>query len=394
MTGDWCLATALLFLLAYTWVGYALLLWLVRRFFARPAARAAIFPRVSLILPVHNEQERIGAKLEDCLRLDYPEGQLEILIVSDGSSDATDAIAGAFAKRDPRIHLLRTAGRAGKSGAQNLAIAQAKGDVLFLTDASVRTRPDTLKELVVHFADPQVGMVAGTVAFGEPDDAIARGQGLYWRFELFLRQMESDLGILATASGSGLAMRRSLFRPLPPTYGDDCILPYDVRLQGYRVVHEAHALLFDTMPHTIAGELKTRARMTLRNWAGTLSRAALLNPLRFPGTALALISHKLLRWLTPFILFGLFLASAAVALRGGPASPWALQAAFYIAALIGWRLTRAGRPAWVFGLPFAFCLANVGFFLGLLKALRGETIVAYQSGGSKGHAANECSGRR
>lgn len=366
-------------LLAYTWAAYPMLLWLLKSVFARKITRAPHqnFLKISIVIAVRNEESKIAAKLIDCTNLDYPPGRLEILVVSDNSTDRTEEIVNDFAKRDPRIRLLAGQGRLGKSGAQNLAVQSATGEILFFTDADTRTRPDTLKLVMENFSDPQVGLVTADVYLGQPGSAVAEGQGMYWRFELFLRKLESELGILATGSGQLLMMRRDLYRPLPVMYGDDCVLPLDVRLQGYRVVQDARVIVYDTMPNSIHGELRARIRMTARNWTGTLARPGILNPFRFPVTSWALISHKLLRWLTPFFLTIFLAANLLLALHGQWVTLCALQIAFYLAACIGWQRARKGEPTWVFGYPFAFCLANVGFFLGIVKVLRGEKIVSY-----------------
>ena len=167
-----------------------------------------------------------------------------------------------FSARDPRIRLLQSGGRAGKSGVQNLAVERSGGEILLFTDAETRTQTNLLRQIAEDFGDPRVGLVAPTVYFGNCDTAVSNGQGAYWRFELFLRQLESDLGILATASGAALAVRRALFRPLPAHYGDDCVIPLDVRLQGYRVLQDPRAIVSDQMPHTIEGELRARVRMS------------------------------------------------------------------------------------------------------------------------------------
>ncbi|HKF23243.1 MAG TPA: glycosyltransferase [Candidatus Angelobacter sp.] len=373
------LLLAIILLVAYVWIAYPLLLAVLRRLETRPVVRHEPMgmPFVSLIVPVHNEETRIAAKLQDCLDLDYPKHLLDISVVSDNSNDGTEALVQEFARRDARIRLLRTEGRAGKSGAQNLAAAQARGEILFLTDANTRTGPDTLKALVQNFSDPRVGLVSATVYFGQPVDAVSRGQGLYWRYEYALRQAESDLGTLATGGGQAMAIRKSLFRPIPPIYGDDCVLPLDVRLNGYRVLNDPAVIVFDTSPHTIDGELRARARMTSRNWTGTLSRSALLNPFRFPMTALGLVSHKLLRWLTPFLLGVVFALNTALLLQERWAGLWLVQVLFYSSALVGWLFARKDRPSGVFAYPFSFCLANVGFFLGIVRALRNQKITAY-----------------
>lgn len=389
---NWTLSSALLLgvetllvvsiaLLVYTWLIYPALLWILTRRYARPILRVESWTRpfVSMIVAVHNEEECIAAKLEDCLRLEYPRELLETIVASDGSTDSTEKIVREYSERDPRIRLLCVE-RAGKSEAQNRAASEAKGAILFFTDANTRTRPDSLELLVRNFQDPQVGMATATVHFVQPDGSVSNGQGMYWRYELFLRSKESALGILATSSGQALALRHSLFRPLPPFYGDDCVLPMDVRLQGYRVVQEPEATVFDTMPHTVEGELRARVRMVARNWTGTLSRPALLNPLRFPLTALGLLSHKLLRWLTPFFLAVIFSLNTLLVLRHELIWLWVAQGIFYASALVGWARTRKSQRAWFFAYPFSFCLANVGFLLGLLKAARNEKITAYQTG--------------
>ncbi len=363
----------------YTWIVYPLLLAFFRAI-RRPAD--AVKPRpeapfVSVIIPVHNEQTRIAAKLENCLALEYPADRMETIVSSDGSTDGTEQIVRGFQIRDPRIRWIESERREGKSGVQNLAAAAAHGDLLFFTDANASMGPGVLRTMTDGLADDRVGLVTGTVHLGDPEDAVAKGQGFYWRYELFLRLAESDLGILATASGQALAVRRELYRPLPTCYGDDCILPLDVRLQGRRVVQERSAIVFDSMPHRVQGELRARIRMTARNWSGTWARPALLNPLRFPFTSLGLISHKLLRWLTPFFLGMAFLSNAFMALRGRGVILWWMQVGFYLSAFVGWELTRKQRPAGVFGYSFSFCLANVGFFLGMVKAFRNQKIIVY-----------------
>ena len=334
-------------------------------------------PFVSIIVPVHNEQQKISGKLGDCLDLLYPTNKLEIIVACDGSTDGTKEIVLRFAARDSRIRWTESGKRVGKSGVQNLAAAQARGDVLFFTDANTAMTPGVLRTMVDVFADPAVGLVTGTVHFGHPQDAVEKGQGFYWRYELFLRAAESDLGILATGSGQALAIRRKLFQPLPDCYGDDCIMPLDVRLQGYKVIQERDATVFDAMPHSIQGELRARIRMTARNWTGTLARPRILNPLHFPATSLGLVSHKLLRWLTPFFLAVIFLANALLTVEGHAIVLWWLQIVFYLSSVVGWALTRKRRRAWAFGYPFSFCLANLGFLLGMVKAFRNQKIVAY-----------------
>jgi len=379
MTAAYWLLLLSLGIVIYGWLGYPLLVLTLRSLVARRRSRTERLsdPFVSIIIPVHNEQQKIAAKLENCLELLYPQDRMEILVASDGSTDRTEEIVERFLARDSRIRWLQSDQRVGKSGVQNLAAAEARGDILFFTDTNTAMTPGVLRTMIDDLADPSVGLVTATVHFGHPQDAVEKGQGFYWRYELFLRTAESDLGILATGSGQALAVRRELFRPLPPFYGDDCIMPLDVRLQGFKVIQDREATVYDAMPHSIEGELRARIRITARNWTGTIARPAILNPLQFPLTALGLVSHKLLRWLTPFFLAIVFLSNTLLALEGRAVVLWWLQVAFYFSAFVGWELTRKQRPAWAFGYPFSFCLANVGFLLGMVKVLRNQKIVAY-----------------
>lgn len=376
------LSLSLLLLIAvvgYTWVLYPLLLRLFVSFVSpKKVTRSAEVPIVSIIIAVHNEEGTIEAKLRDCCRLLYPADRLEVIVASDGSTDLTEEFVRRSAQQDPRIRWIDSAGRVGKSGVQNLAANHAEGDLLLFTDAETTFAPKALSSMADRLADPKVGLVTATVLLGNPEDAIDTSQGVYWSYELFLRNLESDLGILATGSGQALLIRRGLFRPMPGRYGDDCVMPIDVRLQGYRVIQDREAIVFDAMPHSIEGELRTRIRMTARNWAGTLARPAIFNPLRFPMTAIGLISHKLLRWLTPLFLLAIFILTAVLALQGHAVIFFLMQLGFYFSALLGWQLTKRQRGAGLFGYSFSFCLANVGFLLGIIKAFRNQGIVAYR----------------
>lgn len=368
----------LLSLLLYTWAGYPVLLWLARKISRFRFVRQMNRPAISIIIAVHNEEALIAAKLEDCLAFDYPRESIEILVASDGSTDSTEAIVNDFIKIDPRIRLIRSPGRSGKSGVQNLAAQRAIGEILLFTDAGTRIGKTVLQHIADDFTDERIGLIAPVVHFGRFDTSVSKGQGAYWRFELFLRQLESDLGILAIASGSALAVRRRLFRPLPLQYGDDCVIPLDVRLQHHLVVQDPDAIVYDEMPHSIEGEFRARVRMTTRNWTGILHRGALLNPLHFPASAWAVVSHKFLRWLTPFFLAAAFLANAWLVFKGQWLSLFILQCCFYAAAVIGWRRSSREHCAKIFGYPFAFCLANLGFLLGVVRGLRRERVIVYK----------------
>jgi cellulose synthase/poly-beta-1,6-N-acetylglucosamine synthase-like glycosyltransferase len=366
--------------LFYVYAGYGLALRVAAAFAraqAVPETAPGEWPRLTVLVTVFNEERVIAERIANVLDCDYPAHRLELVVASDGSTDATDSIVQAT--RDPRVRLFRPGARGGKSMTQNLAVSTANGDIVVFTDADTAFDRKFLLEIARPFQSADVGAVDGHLGFRRGDDGdLGASQGAYWRYELTLRELESRLGLLAVASGACMAVRRELLRPLPADVGEDCVVPLDVVEQGRRVVHAAGALALDRLPATPAGELRARTRMTLRNWKGTWLHAWLLNPLRHPGYAWALWSHKLLRWLSPFMLLLATLACAALAAES---AFFAFAAAgfgvFYGLGLVGWWAVRRGPPIPVAGTVYSFLLANAGFLFGIVSAARGRSVARY-----------------
>lgn len=375
-------ASAVLFwfcssLVGYTWIGYpALLALLVRLRGERPAPRGDVLPSVAVLLVVHNEEAVVRGALEDLLALDYPRDRIEYVVVSDGSTDGTEDIVREY--RDRGVRLLPMP-RAGLTAGVAQGVANARHEVIARTDADTRHDPHYLRCLLRHYADPAVGCVGGSMSFTNEDETgITRNEGLYWRYEMALRKAESDLGILSTTSGAVMSFRRKLFQPFSPVYSEDVVIPKLVVKQGYRVVQEPEAVAYEVMPQSIEGELSARRRMVARGITGILSADGALSPRRHPGHWVSILSHKLLRWATPLFLMGSFLG--ALAHKGAVPRLAALgHAALYLSALTGWRLERCGRHVRPFSAAFSFCLANLGFLVGLWEALRGRRISAFAS---------------
>lgn len=373
---------AALALLVYTWMGYPLFLLAASRL--RPSRRgrggAESACTVTVLVAARNEAENIVARIENILDSDYAAGLLDVVVVSDGSTDGTDEAVSELARRDRRITLVRGAGE-GKSLAQNTAMPHARGEIVVLTDADTVYERDTVKNLVSNFDDDRVGCATGTIVLkNDGGTSVSRGQGVYWRFELLLRRLESRAGTLHTASGPVMAFRKGLFRPMDARYGDDCVIPLDVLLQGYDVVHDDDAVAYDAFPSTTTGELRARTRMTLRNITGTLSRRGLLNPLSHPMLAHAIFFHKICRWLNPYFMLLLFASNAAVLTAGaGYRASFVVQAAFYAAAVVGFGADALRLSVPVASQAFSFMVANTGFFIGVLKAMSGESITRYSN---------------
>lgn len=366
-----------LVMLVYLYGGYVLLLRLMAMRKRRPARNVGqvnAFPSICVLITVHNEAKNIESRIWNIFECDFPRDKLEVLVASDGSTDETDAIVRNMS--DSRIRLYRPSDRKGKTDTQNQAIATVASDIIVFTDADTRFDTLFLKALVQEFDDPQVGGVDGHLLFlTETTDGVSRSQGFYWRQELKIRQLESRLDMLAVASGACMAIRRELFRPMLASVGEDCLVPLDVVSQGFRMVHADNALAFDRMEHDPKKEFRTRVRMTLRNWQGTWRYPQLLNPFRHPRIAFALWSHKILRWLSPLFLlmwiFGSFTMAGADGLERIASLP---GMAFLIAAMIGWlRIPLPGAAV-----AYSFTLANLGFLVGVSKAILGRTVTNYK----------------
>lgn len=361
----------------YAFWGYEKLLLLLSKLIRRPGSNSETdtrIPTVSVLLAVHNEAPIVVSRLNNILASDYPGAKLDIVVASDGSDDPTERLVKDY--RDSRVSLYRTGNRLGKTEAQNRAIGIAKGEIVVFTDADTVFEKQFLQRLVRAFKDSSVGCATGRLEFGTQGGGISQNQGRYWSYELRLRELESRLGILAVASGPVMAIRKSLFRPMDQHYGEDCVLPLDIVGQRRLVKHVDDAVAYDKMPASTAGELQARTRMTLRNWQGTFSRRDLLNPLLNPRYSFSLLSHKILRWLTPFFVLTATASAAVLSLHDR--IYWVLLGPVLLCYITGWMGFVAHRRG--FALPIAdtvysFALANLGFLLGVVRALFTKSVV-------------------
>jgi cellulose synthase/poly-beta-1,6-N-acetylglucosamine synthase-like glycosyltransferase len=317
---------------AYAYVGYPLLLWLLSLVWRRePIAsplRDSATPTATLIVPVHNERRIIASKLANTRMLEYPEGQLEVIFVSDGSTDGTDDVIRASS--DGRTHFIVLPERRGKSAALNVALARSRGDIVVFSDASIMLSPNALLEIVRPFQLPSVGCVSG-------EDHIlgAGGEGMYGRYELFLRRQESRLHSIVGASGSFFAMRRSLCEPFVPTLAPDFASVLATVRQGFRAITNAEAVGTMVAVVAVRDEFNRKVRTVLRGITTLGHHLGLLNPVAYGFFAFELFSHKLLRWLVPLFLLCALVTNAILA----TASPFyltllCLQVGFYGLSLV------------------------------------------------------------
>ncbi len=348
----------------YTLIGYPLLLAVLARFRARPVRKKYVPKRVTVLLPVRNGERWLRPKLQSLLDLHYPRELLDIIVISDGSTDATDSIARSF-ERTGRIELV-TLPRCGKAAALNAGLERARGEILFLTDVRQRLARDSLRNLVACFADPQVGVVSGELVICDGERCEEAAVGLYWKYEKWLRKRESRIDSVLGATGCIYAIRRQLACQLPPgTLADDMFLPLAAFFRGYRIILEDSAKAFD-----FPTALDTEFHRKVRTQAGVYQILRFYPQLLTPRNRmwLAFLSHKFARLLLPF---SLLLATATTFALEEPWRTAALLAetVFYGVALFdGWipeqfptkRLSAAIRSFLVL-LAAAFCALFVLF---------------------------------
>jgi cellulose synthase/poly-beta-1,6-N-acetylglucosamine synthase-like glycosyltransferase len=363
----------------YAYAGYPLLIALAAGL--RPAPRArqdGITPPVSLLIVVRSEEACIEEKLRNALALDYPRELLEIVVVSDGSTDATESIAARFA--DQGVRLVALPAPRGKAAALNEAVLHARADLLVLTDARQALAPDAVRRLAAYFADPTVGAVSGELLLLSSPDCPGAGIGLYWKYEKLVRKAESRFDSTVGVTGAFYALRKELFVPLDPrTILDDVAIPMEVVLAGRRVLFAPEARAWDHIADSSGREYRRKVRTLAGNYQLVALRPALLLPFR-NRLLWQLVSHKLSRLAVPWCLLVLLLASAWLSLAAAKLYRGALiaQVLFYLLALVGALRAWRRRPLRLTSLPYAFALLNLAAARALIGFLRGTETATWR----------------
>ncbi|HWR26727.1 MAG TPA: glycosyltransferase [candidate division Zixibacteria bacterium] len=378
-------------LFLYTWIGYPVILFagfklLIGRHGKKSQNQLSgdALPSVSVIIPAYNVSEKIKHKLVNTLNLNYPRDKVEVIVVSDGSTD--DTVECAKSIQADNLHIYSLQNNTGKSSAQNYGITQAHNDILLFTDVGSMLDTNYLIHLISSLRDPLVACAGGKAVLSTLGDQISASQGLYWKLEQFIRQVESDLEMLHSLPGWGFAVRKSDFISLDPDTGDDMILPLDIALHGKRSVFVPEAIVNDTMPSSVTGEFKARQRITLRNLAGLMRRRALLNPFKHPRIAFAIWSHKVLRWMSPVFLILIFISSLVLFACSKNTFYSVIlftQLILYFVGMVGIMLIWINMRVPIVGFLGSFLLFNAGFLAGLIKYGMGKSITNYISYDSK-----------
>ncbi len=334
-------------------------------------------PTVSLIVAAYNEQDVIAAKIENSIDLDYPRDRFEIIVVSDGSDDGTQAIALAFAEQG--VVALHDARRGGKSAAINRAAARARGDILLLSDANNDYGADAVRFMVRHFFDPVVGAVTGAKhVYADRERESSRGDSAYWRYESAIKHAESRLGSITGGDGEIFAVRKSLFEPIDPgLINDDAAITFSLVKRGYRVLYEPAARSFEKASRDLRDDYQVKARMAAGGFQILAREWRFLLPPRH-RFALCFLLHKALRWFAPIFLLAMLMASLVLAAEALYLMLFLLQIAFYAVSGLGWILRkRVELPLPVY-LPMYFTAMNLAMLTGFVRYLSGGQRVQWK----------------
>lgn len=367
----WIVPTAIFWssaaVVGYTYAGYPALISGLAKLRRKPVQRAAIEPTVSIVMAAHDEADKLATKLDNLLALDYPADKRQIIVVSDGSTDGTDAIARTYADRG--VVLIRVPEPSGKPTALNHGVAAATGELVIFCDARQRIDAGAIRALVAPFADEHVGAVSGEL-FIDGD----AGPGVYWRYEKLIRAAEGAFDSVVGATGALYAIRRALYAELPSeTLLDDVYTPMQIAMQGFRVLFEPDARVYDTEA-SLTGEFARKARTLAGNYQLLRLMPRLLDP-RKNRLLPQLVSHKLLRLACPFALTTLFASNIYLVATGAPGWPVYVMTLTGQLAAYGAALKRAVKPESAGPLArtsYTFVVLNLAAVEGLRRFLTGN----------------------
>jgi len=363
-----------LFLVFHAYFGYPITLALLRPSRRKIVAKSAFEPPVSLIITACNEKSRIREKIENTLALDFPQGRLQVIVASDGSTDSTNSIVSEYHSQG--VELLAFPERRGKESAQRDAVLRATGEVIVFSDVSTRLDPYGLREIVANFSDPSIGCVSSV------DKVMGRdgkpcGEGFYVRYEMWLRDLESQVNSLVGLSGSFFAARKEVCRDFSGDMQSDFRTVLNSMRLGLRGVSDPEAVGFYHDISDSRREFDRKVRTVIRGLTVFFQNLEFLNPMRYGLFAYQYFCHKLLRWLAPLFLFAALLANAALSMDSVPYTILLfLHIAFYSIAVLGW-LAKSPPSNAVMKIPMYFVTVNTAILVAWWRYIRGNRLVMW-----------------
>jgi cellulose synthase/poly-beta-1,6-N-acetylglucosamine synthase-like glycosyltransferase len=365
------------FALFYIYFGYPFIALLFSVIKPKRINKGHFEPHVTILIAAYNEEKHIELTLKNKLSLSYPKEKLEIIVISDGSTDRTDSIVKTF--ETAGVALIRQEPRSGKTAALNLGVMKVKGDILVFSDANSIYEPDALKHLLQNFKDPQVGYVTGKMIYvNEDGSTVGDGCSAYMKYENHLRKLETKISSIVGVDGGVDAVRKSLYKTMHPEQLPDFVLPLKVVEQGYRVVYEPMAILRETTLESSKDEYKMRVRVALRALWALRDMKHLLNFKRYGIFSWELFSHKYLRYSAFVFLIGLYIANYSLVIESGQFKAFfILQNAFYAAAIASYFLERFNLRSGILYVPYYFALLNMASAHAFIKYFNGRKQVLW-----------------
>ncbi|MDJ1467828.1 glycosyltransferase family 2 protein [Cytophagaceae bacterium DM2B3-1] len=365
----------------YTFIGYALLvgIWAkVTKLWTQKNFDQSYEPEVTLVIPAYNEADILAQKVENCLELDYPAEKLQLIVITDGSNDHSASILEKY----PRVLHVHEAARKGKAAAENRVMHFVKHPLVIFTDSNTRLNKEAVREIIKHYHDPKVGAVSGEKKVQQDQSAAGNGEGLYWKYESFLKRCDSDIYSLMGAAGELVSFRKELFAPLEEdSILDDFVQSLRIVEKGYKVVYEPKAFASELPSESLKDEMKRKIRICAGGWQSMSRLTSLLNIFKHPVITFLYVSHRVLRWsLTPLMLAILLPVSAYLSFQlGGIYTLFTIsQILFYAMAYIGWYADGRGRKIKLLLIPLYFSMMNVAVFFGFLRFVRQSQPAAWE----------------
>ncbi|MFB5944691.1 glycosyltransferase family 2 protein [Albibacterium profundi] len=364
-------------IVVYTFIGYGAVLFLlvkIKRAFGKKAKtnniNLADLPTCSVLIAAYNEESVIRQKIENTLALNYPSHLIQYFIVTDGSTDSTNQIVSEY----PSANLLFEPQRSGKINAIHRSMSLINSDVVVFTDANTFLNEDALLNICRHYTNPQVGGVAGEkrIYTDEKADASSAGEGFYWKYESKLKEWDSELNTAIGAAGELFSIRRELYQAVPSdTILDDFMISMQIAMQGHKIVYEPEAYALETSSSNVREELKRKIRIATGGIQSIINLKALLNPVAYGILSFQYISHRVLRWsITPILLIITFILNGLLVIKAEGliySLMFGSQLAFYLLALLGYRLEKKELKLKIAFIPYYFCVMNYAVIVGTFK---------------------------
>ena len=365
-------------ILFYIYLGYPIFLILSRGLFKASKSNSAKgrLPTITIFIPVYNEESVIENKITNSFDLNYPTELIEIVVASDGSTDRTNEITRQFEKKGLKVYINDS--NEGKNATINKFVPHTKGEIIVFTDANSIFSIESLNAIIHNFNDPRVGCVGGKLTYLEGDSLTAKGEGVYFKYENSIRELEGLGGVMVGANGAIYAIRRELFIPVPPHVPNDFFHPLSVLKRGYRSVFESNAIAFEKPTENQGEEFNRRVRIVTRSFGALVEiqkRYGLFTGRGFFN----IISHKILRWFAFPLMLISYILSLILIQKTIYASSFILLTLFYLLGLAGFVAENLGVKIKLFYIPYYFLLINIAAVIGVIRYFRNKKVVTWRS---------------